>query len=451
MEPQVGPGAAPSPGSLVPGGPTPSLPRSEVPSSRSSMVDSASEMSESDTDAMSLSGISGFSDSNRTSRQRIQVEELTARVNTLNQENRVLKIEVDKFKIQTKILMEDNKKLRQDSVNIQARAEQEEEFISNTLLKKIQELKKEKETLAIHYEKEEEFLTNQLSKKMSHLKQEKVELERTLEREQEYQVNKLMRRIERLERETHTKHTSLDQLRREKVELENTLEKEQEALVNRLWKKLDRLEYEKRHLQVKLNETSGSKQLPRSSPRPVDKNDSSEKVASHVKTLKQEVEKLRKQLAKSSEDHTSQMKSMENEEKSLREENLRLQRKLHMEVERREALHRHLSESETSLEMEEERDFNQGQFPPRGGTGNRLSTSPGPYIGYTSAPNFIPAPNSAFTPPSPYRGQQPAAPSAPLQRPSPQNQRPASTPAQVPDRFVKPSPPPSPGQNRSKE
>ena len=51
---------------------------------------------------------------------------------------------MDKFKIQTKILMEDNKKLRQDSVNIQARAEQEEEFISNTLLKKIQELKKEK-------------------------------------------------------------------------------------------------------------------------------------------------------------------------------------------------------------------------------------------------------------------------------------------------------------------
>ena len=42
--------------SLQPGGPTPSLPRSEVPSSRSSMIDSASEMSESDTDAMSLSG-----------------------------------------------------------------------------------------------------------------------------------------------------------------------------------------------------------------------------------------------------------------------------------------------------------------------------------------------------------------------------------------------------------
>ena len=91
-----------------------------------------------------------------------------------------------------KALTDENKKLQKESVEQQARAEQEEEFISNTLLKKIQELKKEKvrkkldllllrfyfqETLASHYEKEEEFLTNQLTKKMGHLKQEKVELE----------------------------------------------------------------------------------------------------------------------------------------------------------------------------------------------------------------------------------------------------------------------------------
>ena len=49
------------------------------------------------------------------------------------------------------------------------------------------------------------------------------------------------------------------------------------------------------------------------------------------------------------------MKVMESEEKSLREKNLNLQRKLQMEIERREALHRHLSESESSLEMDEER------------------------------------------------------------------------------------------------
>ena len=46
------------------------------------------------------------------------------------------------------------------------KAEQEEEFISNTLMKKIHSLKKEKEVLAMNYEQEEEYLTNDLSKKL---------------------------------------------------------------------------------------------------------------------------------------------------------------------------------------------------------------------------------------------------------------------------------------------
>ena len=45
-------------------------------------------------------------------------------------------------------------------------AEQEEELISNTLLKKIQALKSEKEQLARNYEQEEEFLTNDLTRKL---------------------------------------------------------------------------------------------------------------------------------------------------------------------------------------------------------------------------------------------------------------------------------------------
>lgn len=39
----------------------------------------------------------------------------------------------------------------------------------------------------------------------------------------------------------------------------------------------------------------------------------------------------------------------------MREENVRLQRKLQREMERREALCRQLSESESSLEMDDER------------------------------------------------------------------------------------------------
>ena len=49
------------------------------------------------------------------------------------------------------------------------------------------------------------------------------------------------------------------------------------------------------------------------------------------------------------------MAALMEEEKHVKEENLRLQRKLQMETERREALCRHLSESESSLEMDDER------------------------------------------------------------------------------------------------
>lgn len=49
----------------------------------------------------------------------------------------------------------------------QARAEQEEEYISNTLLKKINSLKREKELLAVNYEHEEEFLTNDLTRQLN--------------------------------------------------------------------------------------------------------------------------------------------------------------------------------------------------------------------------------------------------------------------------------------------
>lgn len=67
----------------------------------------------------------------------------------------------------------------------------------------------------------------------------------------------------------------------------------------------------------------------------------------------------RNQLAVSQNENKEKMHRFALEEKHIREENVRLQRKLQQEVERREALCRHLSESESSLEMEEERQFNE--------------------------------------------------------------------------------------------
>ncbi len=49
------------------------------------------------------------------------------------------------------------------------------------------------------------------------------------------------------------------------------------------------------------------------------------------------------------------MHHLEEEEKALKEENIRLQRRLLRETQRREQLSRQLSESESSLEMDEER------------------------------------------------------------------------------------------------
>ncbi|EDV97786.1 coiled-coil domain-containing protein 6 [Drosophila grimshawi] len=274
-------------------------------------------------------------------------EQLQKRIESLTQQNKVLKAELDTSKTKCKVVQEENRFLKHASVIIQAKAEQEEEYISNTLLKKIQALKKEKETLAHHYEREEECLTNDLSRKLDQLRQEKCKLEQTLEQEQECLVNKLMRKIEKLQAETDNKQTNLEQLRREMVELENTLEQEQEALVNKLWKRMDKLETEKRSLQIKLDQPVSDPTTPRDITNNAN-GDTATNLSAHIQTLREEVLRLHANLA-----------TAQKEEKSIREENARLQRKLKQEVERREALCRHLSESESSLEMDEERFYNE--------------------------------------------------------------------------------------------
>lgn len=284
-------------------------------------------------------------------------EQLQKRIESLTQQNKVLKAELDTLKIKFKVVQEENRTLKQASVIIQAKAEQEEEYISNTLLKKIQALKKEKETLAHHYEREEECLTNDLSRKLDQLRQEKCKLEQTLEQEQECLVNKLMRKIEKLQAETDNKQTNLEQLRREMVELENTLEQEQEALVNKLWKRMDKLETEKRSLQIKLDQPVSDPTTPRDINNA--NGDTATNLSTHIQTLRSEVLRLRANLAAAQKETTKKMQQFAQEEKSIREENARLQRKLKLEVERREALCRHLSESESSLEMDEERFYNE--------------------------------------------------------------------------------------------
>ena len=109
------------------------------------------------------------------------------------------------------------------------------------------------------------------------------------------------------------------------------------------------------------------------------------------------------------------MAEFEKEEKQVREENLRLQRRLQIEMERREALCRHLSESESSLEMEEERVVNEIMLHGGAGGGGGGAAAP-------SGP--VPGVHRTRTLSSPipvYPGQPPSAPS-----PSPSLSRPMS-------------------------
>lgn len=334
------------------------------------MADSASE-----SDSGSVDGLCMIPPS------PLSREQFQKRIESLQQENRVLKIELETYKLRIKSLQEENKALRQASVNIQAKAEQEEEFISNTLLKKIQALKKEQETLALNYEQEEECLTNDLFRKLNQLRQEKVHLEQTLEQEQEALVNKLMRKIEKLEAQTLAKQNNLEQLRREKVELENTLEQEQEALVNRLWKRMDKLEAEKRMLQEKLDQPVSAPP----SPRDINNGDTAANLTLHVQHLRNEVAKLKMQLLNAQQEHSEKMAQFALEEKHVRDQNVRLQRRLQMEMERREALCRHLSESESSLEMDEERQFN--EMTTMGHVHPRSIPSPVPYSTQSGSSN----------------------------------------------------------------
>lgn len=146
------------------------------------MTDSASEL---ESDASSIDGSSAI----RNLATGIDSETLQRRLERLLRENGTLHSELEGAKIKIRSLTSENRDLRAASVTIQQKAEQEEEFISNTLLKKIQSLKKEKESLAINFEQEEESITNELQRKLNQLRSEKIELESAREREQECQVS----------------------------------------------------------------------------------------------------------------------------------------------------------------------------------------------------------------------------------------------------------------------
>eukprot|EP00128_Syssomonas_multiformis_P010412 Colp12_sorted_trinity150504_noHs@14661 len=271
------------------------------------------------------------------------LKEFAKEKETLNEEKDSLLKEVEHLKAQVEVEQLRNtslqNELKQKMVAMQAIAEQEEEYVTNMLFKKIDALKKEKENLIIQLEREEEFLTNTMQKKLAQLQKEKVDLENTLEQEQEFLVNRLQRKMKELENSTHDLQKKLHQMSQEKAALENAMEAEQEYIVNRLQRKMEQLEADKGYLEEKLQKS------PRSS-------------ATVVERLKQEVGVLRNSLKENQHKQSVRLQEYLHDQHQLREENLRLRQRVMREMEIISSLTTEKFRAESDMEIDKERMYN---------------------------------------------------------------------------------------------
>lgn len=88
--------------------------------------------------------------------------------------------------------------LRRESTLNQIRVEEEEEAISNRLMKRLSELKHEKEQIARASESDSEWVTNSLSQRLEELQRQKHQIIATAEAENEFIVNRLNKELEAL-------------------------------------------------------------------------------------------------------------------------------------------------------------------------------------------------------------------------------------------------------------
>lgn len=101
--------------------------------------------------------------------------------------------------------------LRRESTLNQIRVEEEEEMISNKLMKRLSELKQEKEQIARASESDSEWVTNSLSQRLEELQMQKHKIIAAAEEENEFIVNRL--------------NKELEALRTEKLELERKVQR----------------------------------------------------------------------------------------------------------------------------------------------------------------------------------------------------------------------------------
>lgn len=104
--------------------------------------------------------------------------------------------------------------LRRESTLTQIRIEEEEEAISNKLMKRLSALKHEKEQIARASESDSEWVTNSLTLRLEELQRQKHQIIATAEAENEFIVNRLNKELEALRVEKHELERKVQRLSR---------------------------------------------------------------------------------------------------------------------------------------------------------------------------------------------------------------------------------------------
>ena len=182
-------------------------------------------------------------------------------VEALGRELEAARLEAARERARAGSYAEEIRALKQRSLEAQSAVEREEEFLTNALMKKLEQVNSEKREMLMRVEQEEEFLTNALQKRLDRVVREKHELEVQMAMVTMHAADAASVRDEtrRCASNARAPGVSEDELRerqdalelerarlvKEKVDLERALEAEQEAIVNKLTKQTSGLRVEK--------------------------------------------------------------------------------------------------------------------------------------------------------------------------------------------------------------
>lgn len=132
----------------------------------------------------------------------------------LREEVALLRAELTRERQKRKAAEEQVVEIKRESARTQIKVEEEEEAISNRLMKRLSELKHEKEQIARASESDSEWVTNSFTARLEELRRQKHDIIAAAEAENEFIVNRLNKELEALRLEKNELEKKVQRLSR---------------------------------------------------------------------------------------------------------------------------------------------------------------------------------------------------------------------------------------------